>query len=71
MATTNEPATRAFKSLSAIYDTLDGTDVREDLLASKYDLPEVYGIQNGISALMSDLEDILPGLEMMVNEGVE
>ena len=64
MATTNEPVMRAFNSLSAIYDALDGTDVREDLLTAGYSEEEADVVQGGINNLISDLEDILPGLEM-------
>ncbi len=64
---TNEPAMRAFKSLSALYDALDGVDITEDLTESGYPTGQATSIQQDINSMLTKLEDILPGLEMNSN----
>ncbi|MCK5016710.1 MAG: hypothetical protein KAS32_06500 [Candidatus Peribacteraceae bacterium] len=57
--------TKLFKRLDSLYDVLEGTDFGTEL--AEHDYPEAQQIQNKINSLLSDLEDIMPGLQAQID----
>lgn len=59
---------RVFNKLNTLYDVLDDTYIKDDLLALNYSEEEAEALQTKMNAVMGELDNMLPGIQMAYQE---